>query len=52
MKKLMSLMLLALMAISLAACTGVKKSSSHRVKCPACGYEFDIPQRSDPGVKQ
>jgi hypothetical protein len=51
MKRLISFVLVALMALSLTACTGVKKDSPVRVKCPACGYEFDIKQRSDPGYE-
>lgn len=43
MKKLISLVLLTLFALSLTACAGMKKEEKVRVKCPACGYEFDAP---------
>jgi len=39
-KKLVSMLLLISMAFSLAACAG-KSANTVRVKCPACGYEFD-----------
>ena len=45
MKKLISLVLLTLLAISLTACAGMKKEETTRVKCPACGYEFDAPAK-------
>ncbi len=31
-----------LLATSLIACSGTKATDSTRVKCPACGYEFDV----------
>jgi hypothetical protein len=43
MKKLFSLLLVTLLAFSFAACAPVKKDEKIRVKCPACGYEFDVP---------
>jgi hypothetical protein len=46
MKKLISLVLLTLLAISLTACAGMKKGETTRVKCPACGYEFDAPAKN------
>jgi len=46
MKKLISLVLLTLLAISLTACAGMKKGETTRVKCPACGYEFDAPAQN------
>jgi formate dehydrogenase maturation protein FdhE len=43
MKKLVSLLMVGVLALSLAACaTGKDKV---RVKCPACGYEFDAPSQ-------
>jgi hypothetical protein len=42
MKKLISYVLVALLALSFAACAPMKKDTV-RVKCPACGYEFDAP---------
>ncbi len=49
MKKLISSILLAIVVLSFAACTSLKKESPVKIKCPSCGYEFDIKQRSDPG---
>lgn len=44
MKKLVSVLLVAMFAMSLAACAPLsKKEKQIRVKCPACGYEFDAP---------
>lgn len=45
MKKMISLVVLAILVSSVSACTGVRKESQARVKCPACGYEFEVPQR-------
>jgi hypothetical protein len=42
MKKLISLVLLVLFAVSVSACAPAKKEKT-RVKCPACGYEFEVP---------
>lgn len=42
MKKLFSMLLVTLLALSFAACAPVKKEKV-RVKCPACGYEFEAP---------
>jgi hypothetical protein len=44
MKKLISFVLVALLALSFAACAPMKKDTT-RVKCPACGYEFDAPAK-------
>ena len=43
MKKLISFVLVAMLALSLSACAGMGKKEATRVKCPACGYEFDAP---------
>lgn len=43
MNKLFSLVLVALLALSFAACAPVMKEKKMRVKCPACGYEFEAP---------
>lgn len=43
MKKLMTLVLLTMLAFSLSACATMKGGEKARVKCPACGYEFDVP---------
>jgi hypothetical protein len=44
MKRLISFVLLAVLALSLSACAGMGKKETSRVKCPACGYEFDTPK--------
>jgi hypothetical protein len=44
MKRLISFVLLAVLALSLCACAGMGKKETSRVKCPACGYEFDTPK--------
>ena len=44
MKRLISFVLLAALALSISACAGVGKQETSRVKCPACGYEFDAPR--------
>ena len=41
MKKFAALSLATLLLISLAACAGSSAQSDIRVKCPACGYEFN-----------
>lgn len=51
MKRLIFVQLAMILALSLVACTGVKKGDPTRVKCPACGYEFEIPARTDPGAR-
>jgi Flp pilus assembly protein TadD len=43
-KRLISFVLLAVLALSLSACAGTGKQGTTRVKCPACGYEFDTPK--------
>jgi len=43
MKKLISVLLVGMLALSLAACAQKAGSDKTRVKCPACGYEFDVP---------
>ena len=45
MKKLVSLLLVGLMALSLTACASSAGKDKVRVKCPACGYEFDAPSQ-------
>ena len=41
MKRLISILLVVAMACVLAACAGSGNSDKIRVKCPACGYEFE-----------
>ena len=43
MKKVFSGALAVMMILSLVACAGTSKDQKIRVKCPACGYEFDAP---------
>jgi hypothetical protein len=44
MKKLITLLMISVFALSLSACAGVsQKGEQARVKCPACGYEFEAP---------
>jgi hypothetical protein len=43
MKKLVSLLLMAALALSLTACASGKDKV--RVKCPGCGYEFEAPSQ-------
>lgn len=43
MKKLVSLVVMTMLALSLSACAGMGKKEGTRVKCPACGYEFEVP---------
>ncbi len=43
MKKLISVMLVVLFAFSVVACAPMAKKEGARVKCPACGYEFQVP---------
>lgn len=43
MKNFVSWLLVSLLALSLAACAPAEKKSYLRLKCPACGYEFDRP---------
>jgi len=44
MKYLTAFLAATFLAASITACAPVKKSPT-RVKCPACGYEFDVPQQ-------
>jgi hypothetical protein len=43
MKKVFTGTLAVVMILALAACAGMGKDQKVRVKCPACGYEFDAP---------
>ncbi len=43
MKKVFAGVLTVMMVLSLVACAGTKGDQKVRVKCPACGYEFDAP---------
>jgi len=43
MKKMVSVLLTAILSIALLGCSGMQKKEGVRVKCPACGYEFTTP---------
>lgn len=43
MKKMLSVVLVTAIALSLAACAATSGGEKMRVKCPACGYEFQAP---------
>jgi hypothetical protein len=36
--------LVMVLALSFTACAPVKKEEGPRIKCPACGYEFEAPK--------
>lgn len=46
MKKLMSWSILVLMMVSLSACAATTAKKTTKVKCPSCGYEFEVPVES------
>ena len=43
MKKLMAVLLMGMLALSLGACAKKMENEKMKVKCPACGYEFEVP---------
>ena len=43
MKKLGTLLLMVLFAVSVSACATSRPPEKTHVKCPACGYEFEVP---------
>jgi hypothetical protein len=45
MKKLVLWVLISAFALSLTACAGSMGGENVRVKCPSCGYEFDVDRR-------
>lgn len=45
-KRLTSLLTALMLVVSLAACATTPRDESIRIKCPACGYEFDAPSDS------
>lgn len=47
MKRTLSMLLAMLVALSLAACAAPShKHSYQKIKCPACGYQFDAPAKN------
>jgi hypothetical protein len=42
-RRLTSLLTALMLVVSLAACATTPRDETIRVKCPACGYEFDAP---------
>ena len=42
MKKLVYWTIISTFALSLMACAGTMGNDNVRVKCPSCGYEFDL----------
>jgi len=43
MKKALAWVVVGLLAVSLSACATTKGGEMTKVKCPACGYEFEAP---------
>jgi hypothetical protein len=43
MKRLLTLLVAVLLSISLVGCATTATTEPVKVKCPACGYEFDAP---------
>jgi hypothetical protein len=41
MKKITALLLVAIFSVTVFACTPAAKKSYLKVKCPACGHEFE-----------
>jgi predicted small secreted protein len=42
MKKLVTLSVLLFALLSLSACASMSGGDPIKVKCPSCGYEFDV----------
>ncbi|GAB4565097.1 MAG: hypothetical protein Tsb0017_25390 [Geothermobacteraceae bacterium] len=43
MKQRIALALIVAVCLALTACAGTQAKKKTRVKCPACGYEFKLP---------
>lgn len=43
MKKMSMLLLAGFVALTLAGCAATGTGQTMKVKCPACGYQFDMP---------
>jgi hypothetical protein len=47
MKKVISSALVWMVVVAtLTACAATKKAEATRIKCPACGYEFEAPAQN------
>lgn len=46
MKRLTSLLTALMLIFSVVSCAPMKSEETLRVKCPACGYEFDAPAQN------
>ena len=46
MKKHLQLTTAALLLLALTACAGANAGKDVRVKCPACGYEFNVESKN------
>jgi hypothetical protein len=42
--KMASLLTVLMLVASLTACATPRDTETTRIKCPACGYEFDTPK--------
>jgi hypothetical protein len=42
--KMASLLTVLMLVASLTACATPRDTDTTRIKCPACGYEFDTPK--------
>jgi len=42
MKKIALWIMISAFALSLTACLGTTNGGHHAVKCPSCGYQFDV----------
>lgn len=45
MKKLAIWTVMALVALSLTACATTSGGDNVKVKCPSCGYQFDVDEK-------
>lgn len=43
MKKALYISVVALLTLGLVGCAATSPNSTQKVKCPACGYQFDTP---------
>jgi len=43
MKKALYVTVVALLTLGLIGCAATNPGGTQQVKCPACGYQFDVP---------